>query len=172
MPQGITLCDHCDHALGAQALSFPLDINTYLRSGAQISESDADLCSNAIVGWQNDIHKYDAEISRMKSTIEKLQGIRQSLSDCIQTSEVLLAPLRRVPRDVPQDIFERICVSVSYNPFPKHDDMSLISTTPFCLSSVCFYWRSICLSSPQLWTSIFAGADREIIPPHFKNISA
>ncbi|PBK80179.1 hypothetical protein ARMGADRAFT_909174, partial [Armillaria gallica] len=98
-----------------------------------------------------EIYKYDAEIFRMKSALEKLQGVRQSLVDCIQASEGLLAPIRRVPRDVLQNIFECLCVSVSYNPFSKRDDMPLISTTPFYLSSVCFYWRSICLSSPRLW---------------------
>ncbi len=172
MPHNITLCDHCGHSLDAQAPSFPLDVNMYLRSGAQISESEANICSNTVVGWRDEIHKYDAEISQMKSTLEKLQGIRQSISDCIQTSEALLAPVRRVPHDVLQDIFEWLCVSVSYNPFPKHDDMTLISTTPFYLSSVCFRWRSICLSSPRLWTSVFASADRDINSPHFKNVSA
>ncbi|PBK80327.1 hypothetical protein ARMGADRAFT_893833, partial [Armillaria gallica] len=98
-----------------------------------------------------EIHKYDAEISRMKSVLEKFQNVRKSLSDCIQTSEALLAPIHRVPHDVLQYIFECLCVSVSYNSFPKCDNMLLISTTPFYLSSVCFYWRSICLSSSGLW---------------------
>ncbi len=172
MPHNITLCDHCGHSLDAQAPSFPLDTNIYLRCGAQISESEADFCTNAIAGWQEEIHKYDAEMSRMKSALEKLQNVRKSLSDCIQTSEALLAPVRRVPRDVLQYIFECLCVSVSYNPFPKRDDMPLISMTPFYLSSVCFYWRSICLSSPRLWTSVFVNADNDTIPPHVKNISA
>ncbi len=44
--------------------------------------------------------------------------------------------------------------------------------TPFYLSSVCFYWRSICLSSSRLWTSVFVNADNDTIPPHVKNISA
>ncbi len=70
------------------------------------------------------------------------------------------------------EIYLNACVSVSYNLFPKHDDMPLISMTPFYLSSICFHWRSICLSSPWLWTSISASADHDINSPHFIDVSA
>ncbi|KAK0442004.1 uncharacterized protein EV420DRAFT_1278497, partial [Desarmillaria tabescens] len=42
---------------------------------------------------------------------------------------------------------------------------------PFCLSAVCAYWRDICLSSPQLWTSIFANVDNSDLLPCLKNLS-
>ncbi|KAK0451266.1 uncharacterized protein EV420DRAFT_1561801, partial [Desarmillaria tabescens] len=60
----------------------------------------------------------------------------------------LLSPVRRLPHDVLQDIFELVCTSVSYDTFLSRDDLPLVSTTPFYLSSVCAYWHNVCLSSP------------------------
>ncbi|KAK0463447.1 uncharacterized protein EV420DRAFT_1089204 [Desarmillaria tabescens] len=172
MAPSIMLCNNCGHSMDAQVPCSPIDVNRYLRCGGQISEAEADLCSNTIVRWQEQVFDYDAENFRIKFALGKLEGVRQSLVDCIQTSEGLLAPVRRIPRDVLQDIFEYVCISVSYSPFPGRDEVSLIFATPFYLSSVCFYWRTICLSSPQLWTSVFANPGHNTITSHFEPISS
>ncbi|KAK0448996.1 uncharacterized protein EV420DRAFT_1711383 [Desarmillaria tabescens] len=108
MAPSIMLCNNCGHSMDAQVPCSPVDVNRYLHYGGRISEAEADLCSNTIVRWQEQVFDYDAEIFRMRFALGKLEGVRQSLIDCIQTSDGLLAPIRRVPRDILQDIFEYV----------------------------------------------------------------
>ncbi len=159
MERYIQLCHNCRQCFDAQAPSLPLDTASYLRHWGQPNDSEAELCTNAIVNLQKKISEYEAEISRLNTTLEKLKTGRRSLTSCKEKYESLLSPIRRLPRDVLQDIFEFVCTSVSHDTFLSRNDLPLVSTTPFYLSSVCAYWRDICLSSPMLWTTILASVD-------------
>ncbi|KAK0495991.1 hypothetical protein EDD18DRAFT_226856 [Armillaria luteobubalina] len=157
--ESILLCNNCGQSFDTQAPSLRLDADAYLRSGREINASETDLCSSTILDLQKKISEYDAEVSRLNTTLEKLQAGRQSLARCSKKFESLLSPIRRLPRDVLGEIFEFICTSVSHDAFLSRDDLPLVSTTPFYLSSVCAYWRDLCISSPILWTSVLANID-------------
>ncbi|KAK0220127.1 hypothetical protein IW262DRAFT_1382934 [Armillaria fumosa] len=152
----IQLCNNCGQSFDTQAPSLRLDADAYLRSGREIDGSETELCSSTIIGLQKKISEYDVEVSRLNTTLEKLKASRQSLARCSKKFESLLSPIRRLPRDVLIEIFQFICTSVSYDAFLSRNDLPLVSTTPFYLSSVCAYWRDVCISSPMLWTSVLA----------------
>ncbi|KAK0480674.1 hypothetical protein IW261DRAFT_1419028 [Armillaria novae-zelandiae] len=156
----ILLCDNCGQSFDTQAPSLRLDADTYLRSGREINASETELCSRTTIDLQKKISEYDAAVSRLNTTLEKLQANRRSLARCAQKFASLLSPIRRLPRDVLGEIFAFICTSVSHDAFLARDDLPLVSTTPFYLSSVCAYWRAVCTSSPLLWTSVLANIGR------------
>ncbi len=156
----ILLCNNCGQLFDTQAPSLRLDADTYLRSGREINASETELCSSTIIDLQKKISEYDAEVSRLNTALEKLKAGRQSLARCSKKFKSLLSPIRRLPRDVLGEIFDFICTSVSHDAFLSRDDLPLVSTTPFYLSSVCAYWRDVCMSSPMLWTSVLANIDR------------
>ncbi|PBK80175.1 hypothetical protein ARMGADRAFT_84933 [Armillaria gallica] len=159
MERYIQLCHNCRQRFDTQAPTLTLDTALYLRHWGQLNDSEAEFCTNAIVDLQKKISEYEAEISRLNTTLETLKTGRRSLTSCKAKYESFLAPVRRLPRDVLQDIFELLCTSVSHDAFLSRNDLPLVSTTPFYLSSVCAYWRDICLSSPMLWTSVLASID-------------
>ncbi|KAK0451257.1 uncharacterized protein EV420DRAFT_1312172 [Desarmillaria tabescens] len=172
MPPYITLCDNCGHSLDTHVSSLHFDTDAYLCCGAQISESEADICSSTISSWQTKLAKCDVEILQLKTALEKLEDVRQSLADRIQRSRTLLAPIRTIPRDILQIIFECACLSISYNPFTECGEMPLIFATPNYLSSVCAYWHDICVSLSQLWTSTFIHAGHDTSPSYFNDLLA
>ncbi|KDQ49582.1 hypothetical protein JAAARDRAFT_63644 [Jaapia argillacea MUCL 33604] len=57
-----------------------------------------------------------------------------------------LAPVRRLPTDLLQEIF-LCCLTDTYT-------RPNLQSAPLLLCQVCFSWRSLCLSTPQLWSSI------------------
>ncbi|KAK0453138.1 hypothetical protein EV421DRAFT_1954631 [Armillaria borealis] len=65
-----------------------------------------------------------------------------------------------LPMEILHNIFEEACselgaISLQDKiPFWNREDesVSLYGNTPVYLASVCYYWRSICLSAPKLWT--------------------
>ncbi|KAK0196398.1 hypothetical protein F5146DRAFT_2690 [Armillaria mellea] len=159
MERYIQLCHNCGRCFDAQAPSLPPDTAVYLRHWGHLNDSEAELTTNAIVDLQKKISEYEAEISRLNATLEKLKTGRRFLTSSMKQYESILSPFRRLPRDVLQDIFEFVCTSISHDAFLSRSDLQRVSTTTFYLSSVCAYWRDICLSSLMLWTSILASAD-------------
>ncbi|KAK0458852.1 uncharacterized protein EV420DRAFT_335633 [Desarmillaria tabescens] len=166
----IPRCDNFDQLSDTQPLALPLDAAAYLRYGRQLDKSETELCSDIIIGLKKKISQSDAEISRLNTALEKLKTGRQSLTSYMKKFESLLSPIRRLPCDVLQDIFEFVCTSISYDAFLSRDGMPLVSTTPFYLSSVCAYWRDVCLSFPPLWKSILVNVGSHDTPPQFQNI--
>jgi hypothetical protein len=95
----------------------------------------------------NQLKDLDTEISRLQRITDELSIKRNQLADFITPHQALLSPIRRVPRDVLQEIFVR-CLPTNHNAIMNHRD------APLLLGRVCSSWRSISISIPQLWSSI------------------
>ncbi|KAK0430545.1 hypothetical protein EV421DRAFT_2025027 [Armillaria borealis] len=163
----ITLCNNCGHSFDIQVPSLPLDVAGYLRAGRQInSELEEETYSETLSALRKKISECNLEISNLKDIVKNLEDGRQLIRNSIlRKVQSLVAPIRRLPLEILEIIFGYVCISVH-----GHNATRLAYRGPFALSSVCIYWRDICLSSPRLWTSIFANANNSDLLPRFKNV--
>ncbi|KAG7446060.1 uncharacterized protein BT62DRAFT_830865, partial [Guyanagaster necrorhizus] len=95
--------------------------------------------------------KLQSEIFRLEKLIKALQYSLGRLKCVVPTYESLFAPVRRLPFEVLQEIFEQTLYSSLNDMFPSSDINKTVTLTPIRLASVCLYWRGICLASPSLW---------------------
>ncbi|KAF8643144.1 hypothetical protein AX16_009188 [Volvariella volvacea WC 439] len=93
------------------------------------------------------LEQLDANIASLKTQLYTLQQKRSSLSLHIDRHRALIAPIRRLPRDVLREIFTR-CLPT--------DHFALMKTTeaPLLLGRICSTWRQVAMTTPDLWTSI------------------
>ena len=89
----------------------------------------------------------DAEIERLNSIICVLYDQRNALNEEIEAHRALISPFRRLPLDVMGEIFAH-CLPT------HHNAVMSIREAPLLLGRVCSAWRSITLSTPQLWASL------------------
>lgn len=106
----------------------------------------------------NEIHKLledpvdqlvrlDAEIARLQNIIGELSLKRNQLHTDIVRHGNLIAPLRRIPEELLQEIFLR-CLPVDHNAVMSCHE------APLLLGRVCSQWRSVSISTPRLWSGI------------------
>ncbi len=163
----ITLYNNCGHSFDIQVPSLPLDVVGYLRAGRQInSELEEETYSQTLSALRKKISGCNLQISSLKTIVKNLEDGHQLIRNSVlRKVQSLVAPIRRLPLEILEMIFGYICISVH-----GRNATRLAYRGPFVLSTVCVYWRDICLSSPRLWTSIFANGDNSDLLPRFKNV--
>jgi len=90
----------------------------------------------------------DALIFDVQRTLNSLLEKRNALQSSIDRCDSILSLVRRVPVELWRDIFSH-CLSTHRNPTISY------SEAPLLLTHVCTLWRSIALTTPQLWTRIY-----------------
>ncbi|KAK7031754.1 F-box domain-containing protein [Favolaschia claudopus] len=110
---------------------------TFLKS--VISKADARLA------W------IDQELSKLRDTVMQLEEERASLSDALERNKAVLAPHRRLPTEILDEIFRWTLPSLEEQiRFEEFD----IEESPWILTHVCVRWRAISCSRPWLWSTI------------------
>ncbi|KAJ7221292.1 hypothetical protein GGX14DRAFT_694665 [Mycena pura] len=97
----------------------------------------------------------DDEIAKMQRVIDKLTEERNTLAAYIDGHRSLLSPMRRLPRDIIQEIF------IACMPTDRNCVMSA-TEAPILLGRICSAWRAISFSTPRLW------ADIHIVEPDYR----
>lgn len=163
----ITLCNNCGHSFDIQVLSLPLDVAGYLRAGRQVSsELEEETYSQTLSALCEKTSECNLEISNLKDIVKNLEDGRQLIRNSVlRKVQSLVALIRRLPLEILEIIFGYVCISVH-----GHNATRLAYRGPFVLSAVYIYRHDVCLSSPRLWTSIFANADNSDLLSRFKNI--
>ena len=90
----------------------------------------------------------DALIFDVQRTLSSLLEKRNALQSSIDRCDSILSLVRRVPVELWRDIFSH-CLSTHRNPIISY------SEAPLLLTHVCSLWRSIALTTPQIWTRIY-----------------
>ncbi|KAK0482439.1 hypothetical protein IW261DRAFT_1467829 [Armillaria novae-zelandiae] len=98
---------------------------------------------------QSYLPRYGPEMSRLKHTLNILSAAKRYIDRCFLFHKSSLAPIRRLPVEILGVIFEEACTLPTFG-------VNSPVTLPTTISSVCFHWRSICLSTPSIWTNITA----------------
>ncbi|KAK0442173.1 hypothetical protein EV421DRAFT_1809813 [Armillaria borealis] len=120
-----------------------------LRNGGINETSTCSAMSTDLLQLQSYLPRYDLEISRLKRTLCILSVTKRYINQCFLFHESSLAPIRQLPVEILGIVFEEACTLPTFgssSPF----------TLPTTISSVCFHWRSICLSTPSIWSNITA----------------
>ncbi|KAE9396703.1 hypothetical protein BT96DRAFT_921967 [Gymnopus androsaceus JB14] len=93
-----------------------------------------------------------AEILRMQSDILALRMKREKLEKLGEECLSLMAPIRKLPTELLDHIFEFCCCDEASDFFPFAND--LVDAPTFTLSSVCAQWREIILPNPKFWANL------------------
>lgn len=88
---------------------------------------------------QSELQRYDSEI--LSVNIHRAELLR-----CILGYESLLSPIRKLPDDVLQEIFLRVCRK---NTISGRNDTYIPGLV---LSEVCSYWRELAVGARRLWS--------------------
>ncbi|KAJ7162285.1 hypothetical protein C8R46DRAFT_955250 [Mycena filopes] len=89
----------------------------------------------------------DQEIADLQKAIDKLAAERKTIGTFVDAHKALTSPVRRLPLDIIEGIF------IACLPTHRNCVMSA-SEAPVLLGRICRAWRTISLSTPQLWASL------------------
>ncbi|CAA7263519.1 unnamed protein product [Cyclocybe aegerita] len=102
------------------------------------------------------VQQLDEEKASIRLQIERLQKDYEALGEESSTIlskshvvayQALLAPMRRLPPEVLQEIFIFSIPTTSYALMTRHD-------APVSLTQVCQLWRRVAIATPAIWSSI------------------
>ncbi|THU97278.1 hypothetical protein K435DRAFT_754194 [Dendrothele bispora CBS 962.96] len=147
----------------------PDNLDAHLRNSFGLPSNYYDF-SEPILDARLQLEQCEASIKLANSIIEEqkaklfeLKRRKQTLEHTIEGYQSLDAPIRQLPLEILQEIFEFVGVSEGHILiFKSGDNFPDELTTripPLCLSHVCSAWRSLSLSTPGLWTTIEAILD-------------
>ncbi|KAF7299757.1 WD40 repeat-like protein [Mycena chlorophos] len=123
--------------------------SSFLPTDAQISA-----IRELLVEPRAHLAQLDADIDTMTNALAALREQRRRLRRAVLTHESFLAPIRRLPPEVLQEIF-LACLPL--------DRQASTQTTeaPLLLGCVCRYWRQLSHETADLWTGVLVCGDRE-----------
>ncbi|KAF9062999.1 hypothetical protein BDP27DRAFT_1199235, partial [Rhodocollybia butyracea] len=101
-------------------------------------------------GADLDITELDKEIESLQSTLTKLKTQRKALRRCRDGARSLLAPVRKLPPEVLESVFDAVFPS-SHSDFALDIRIDTVRTWTLDLSQVCSVWREIVRARPLLW---------------------
>ncbi|KAJ7061606.1 hypothetical protein C8F01DRAFT_1137862 [Mycena amicta] len=119
------------------------------RFGTNYAAEDAEVndIQSILVQSTTRLASLDDEIAALQKTMDALVNERSQLVSFIENHKSLLSPIRRMPRDVFEEIF------VACMPVTRNCAMSS-REAPLLLGRVCSAWRAICVSTPRLWARL------------------
>ncbi|KAJ7061587.1 hypothetical protein C8F01DRAFT_1137816 [Mycena amicta] len=119
------------------------------RFGTNYAAEDAEVrdIQSILVEPTTRLASLDDEIAALQKTMDGLVNERSQLVAFIDNHKALLSPIRRMPRDVFEEIFVA-CMPVTRNCVMSSRE------APLLLGRVCSAWRSICFSTPRLWARL------------------
>lgn len=123
-------------------------VSAYLANNNSLSEEEINEVKAIKAGPVYDLQATNALIFDAQRALDSLLEKRIALQSTIDRCDSLLSLVRRVPVELWRDIFVH-CLSTHRNPTISY------SEAPLLLTHVCSLWRSIALTTPQLWTRIY-----------------
>ncbi|KAK0494556.1 hypothetical protein EDD18DRAFT_1333100 [Armillaria luteobubalina] len=127
-----------------------------LRATRPLLDSDRDWILPNIAHLESQLPIYDSLMNRLQTVFKELKTYRATIQRVSKEFSSTLAPVRRLPSDVLRSIFREI-------QSPAFDRSGISFGGPFRssiefmhntlnLSRVCYSWRDIVVSSPELWS--------------------
>ncbi|KAK7051603.1 hypothetical protein VNI00_004582 [Paramarasmius palmivorus] len=154
----IVLCNKCQHAFfDTQIHPFPDTPIDALRSNRFLSVAETHQEKLELELRRRVLEQCDQEIARLEKVVQQLKTQRSVLAERIERHSSLISPIRRLPIEILEEIFELVC----------HDDdgYGLDTTSAAMCSKVTFaptlylthvscHWRRVASASTRLWSSI------------------
>jgi F-box-like len=134
----------CTIANSIQLPTTPVpDLIQGARGAYVASESQVQLIHDTISSAQADISQLDGEIHRLQALLDGLIHKRDTLQTYTRSHTALIAPIGRLPPEILSEIFLHC----------RDPKKRRLDKVPLSLGSVCSRWRTIALSTAQLWAS-------------------
>ncbi|KAK0450494.1 uncharacterized protein EV420DRAFT_1312215 [Desarmillaria tabescens] len=95
-------------------------------------------------------------ITQTRAALEELLDEERRVERLIQSCKTVISPIRNIPEDIVREIFVA-CLDIDK---PERKDSLDRNSPPLALSRVCRDWRSIALSTSQLWSFLSLDFDR------------
>ncbi|KAK0458253.1 uncharacterized protein EV420DRAFT_1748207 [Desarmillaria tabescens] len=105
------------------------------------------LVKSAILAIEGDIQSIDDRMDHLEALKTHLLAKRSHAAAELAKYRSFIAPVRRLPNEILSEIFSFTCTVMS-------DSVDVVNGAPWVLSRVCSLWRSICLSSSRLWSTV------------------
>ncbi|KAF9073484.1 hypothetical protein BDP27DRAFT_280547 [Rhodocollybia butyracea] len=102
---------------------------------------------------QHHIANLDKEIEGLQGTLEELKTQQKALESCRDEARSLLAPVRKLPPEVLELVFDIVCTSFDEN-FALDITIKTVRALTLDLSQVCSVWREIVRATPSLWLCV------------------
>lgn len=118
-----------------------------LRNGGINETSTCSAMITDLLLLQSYLPRCELAMSRLKYTLCILSATKRRINQCVLFRKSSRAPIRRLPVEILNLIFEEACALPTFG-------SSSPSTLPTTISSVCFHWRCVCLSTPSIWSNI------------------
>jgi len=96
---------------------------------------------------QADLLRLDLEVTRVQALLTQLIHDQDETRKYVQVHQAFLAPIRRIPLEILQEIFIHCLPSGRYI---RPDALK----APLLLGQICVLWRRAALSTPPLWNSL------------------
>ncbi|KAK1235935.1 hypothetical protein PQX77_000822 [Marasmius sp. AFHP31] len=136
-----SICDLCSFT---PAIRHPPILRDQFRSGFIVSLDDLVRNTTIIAEEEQNIQRCLSKISRLQNILSDLEKEKKTLEEQVQQRRSYLSSLQRIPQELWIEIFSYCCVR------EERDRWSI----PFKLSSVCYRWRDIVISTPAFWSTI------------------
>jgi hypothetical protein len=93
-----------------------------------------------------DMLQLDRDIERVQAVLNQLKSHRDGIQNYVDEHRAVLAPIRRLPPEILSKIFIHCLPARKSHSFR-------ISQAPLLLGRICSGWRSVMLTTPQLWST-------------------
>ncbi|KAH6906797.1 hypothetical protein BKA70DRAFT_1563599 [Coprinopsis sp. MPI-PUGE-AT-0042] len=133
------------------------------RSFVQLGRGEGDVDPAILTRLLSLIEKKKADILALRDEIKaaevngpapQLESKYWALRDEVEGLRSLCPPVRRLPTEVLADIF-LLAHGEDYIHFPSWSScLGRSWSLPWSLAAVCFYWRTVAINLPQLWSSV------------------
>ncbi|KAJ7452122.1 hypothetical protein B0H11DRAFT_2074381 [Mycena galericulata] len=111
------------------------------------SDAECQRIRDLLVGPRQQIEDLTDEIIGTQLLLDGLSRQRAALRESVAAHLALVSPVRRLPLDILEEIFIA-CLPTDHNSVMAESD------APLLLCHICSTWRSLALSTPQLWASL------------------
>ncbi|RXW20446.1 hypothetical protein EST38_g5400 [Candolleomyces aberdarensis] len=95
----------------------------------------------------NELGALNREVAIAQRVLDALLAKQRKLSGQIEAHQALIHPMRRLPKELLQEVFLHCLPS-------EHLPVMSASEAPILLTRICRPWRNLALSTPALWSSI------------------
>ncbi|KAI5890043.1 uncharacterized protein SCHCODRAFT_02690064 [Schizophyllum commune H4-8] len=135
----VSICATCNHHFTFQ-INAPLDASGYDLHPIAVRAVEA-----SIADTQESIAKARFEIRAVEQTLDSLRAAEAKLQHALAVQRAHLAPIRRLPFELLENILEWSCTDAILGPS---------GCTPLELNAVCKQWREIMLQTPRIWANL------------------
>ncbi|TFK45140.1 hypothetical protein BDQ12DRAFT_594278, partial [Crucibulum laeve] len=122
-------------------------------TNASPSVEEIDVLESFIVILQQDILTMDEEMARMNERMDTMQQKRWALHDVVEKHKALLdfVPARELYPEILSEIFLHCQKGSVLDIVPEVPNSFHPKEGPLVLTQICRGWRSVALTTPQLW---------------------